>query len=878
MHGGLKIYRGSAVAARNYVEADRSRADDYYLAEGSGHAELYLARRGESGASVSHAASLDGDAYETWVAGYDVASGEAKGRLRADDQAVRFGEVAINGPKTWSLAAALHPQIAAAYDAAQQRAAEEIIGWVTQHATTRVGPRGLQVQVPVDEVEAVIVRHYTSRAGDPHRHLHLQINARVKIADRWRGLHTVGVRDSLGAINGIGEAVMTCDPEFRAVLAAHGYTLEEKTGEILELAPYVGRFSARTNQIRTNVDRYEAEWRTDHPHQEPGQKLRMAWDRRAWAQARPDKVVPRDGLEMSRHWISELKGLGFRPPSGWRSPPGARIGDLDRAAIVETVLSRLASQRSAWNAADLRGEVEKQIARADIVAAGTVRRELTEDLAARALEVSVPLLPGDNTPEHVRALTSPRALQVEEALTTRLTNRLTTGSPQSRPGRVPPWEQFDDAQRQVLAAINGNAPLLVVEGAAGAGKTSTLAAARYLVEARGSRLVVVTPTLKASQVAERELGTRASSAAWLIHQHRFRWDDDGHWTRDPREPVTHRHPAAILRRGDVLLVDEAGMLDQDTALALVTIADEAKARLVLLGDRHQLPAVGRGGVLDLAVTIAPSEARLTLDVIHRFEDPEYAELSLLMRRGERPGEVFDRLHARGEIRIHATDVERLHALAGEPGLIIADTLDQVAGLNAVIKARRISDGDLSDPGGGEPTATTYAGVAITVGDRIATRRNDPDLEVANRDTWTVTRVHGDGGLDVREGFRIRHLPSYYVEFNVELAYATTAYGAQGQTTDDAHVLITEHSGAAATYVGMTRGQHRNIAHLVADSTADAREQWVSAFGRDGADLGPAYARRHALDAIDRYGVTAPPRRPSPSTPGQGRPEIDAPAR
>ncbi len=39
----MKVYRGSAVAARNYVEADRSRADDYYLAEGTGLASRYVA-------------------------------------------------------------------------------------------------------------------------------------------------------------------------------------------------------------------------------------------------------------------------------------------------------------------------------------------------------------------------------------------------------------------------------------------------------------------------------------------------------------------------------------------------------------------------------------------------------------------------------------------------------------------------------------------------------------------------------------------------------------------------------------------------------------------------------------------------------------------
>ena len=36
MHGGMKIYAGAAAAARHYLEADRGRADDYYLAEGTG--------------------------------------------------------------------------------------------------------------------------------------------------------------------------------------------------------------------------------------------------------------------------------------------------------------------------------------------------------------------------------------------------------------------------------------------------------------------------------------------------------------------------------------------------------------------------------------------------------------------------------------------------------------------------------------------------------------------------------------------------------------------------------------------------------------------------------------------------------------------------
>jgi ATP-dependent exoDNAse (exonuclease V) alpha subunit len=306
---------------------------------------------------------------------------------------------------------------------------------------------------------------------------------------------------------------------------------------------------------------------------------------------------------------------------------------------------------------------------------------------------------------------------------------------------------------------------------------------------------------------------------------------------------------AWLGRGDVLLVDEAGMLDQDTALALLTIADENRARVVLMGDRHQLPAVGRGGVLDLAAACAPPAAQLTLEVVHRFDDPAYADLSLLMRRGERTGEVFDRLLARGEIRIHTTDVERRQALTMESGLVIADTIAQVDDLNAAIRHGRVWRGEV-DPRG---AVTTVRGERIGVGDKIATRRNDRDLDVANRDTWTVTALDQNGGLHVADGARHRHLPSEYVERYVELAYASTAYGAQGQTVDTAHIVVGDHTGAAAAYVGMTRGRQRNTAHLVADTVADARGQWMGVFVRDVADLGPAHARRQAAHHVDLYG-------------------------
>jgi hypothetical protein len=77
---------------------------------------------------------------------------------------------------------------------------------------------------------------------------------------------------------------------------------------------------------------------------------------------------------------------------------------------------------------------------------------------------------------------------------------------------------------------------------------------------------------------------------------------------------------------------------------------------------------------------------------------------------------------------------------------------------------------------------------------------------------------------------------------------------------------------------MTRGRDDNTAHLVANTTEEARNQWVSIFDHDRADLGPGAAADAAAEAIERYGPRRPiepmPRHPTPY-PSPARP---APAR
>lgn len=110
-------------------------------------------------------------------------------------------------------------------------------------------------------------------------------------------------------------------------------------------------------------------------------------------------------------------------------------------------------------------------------------------------------------------------------------------------------------------------------------------------------------------------------------------------------------------------------------------------------------------------------------------DDDYGQVSLAMRAGDDPGAVFDALLDRSQIRIHKSDDERHEVVARQAAdglrergrrVLIADTRDQVAALNALIRDRLAASGHVDDV----DVLATDAGQRIGAGDRVATRRND----------------------------------------------------------------------------------------------------------------------------------------------------------
>ncbi|EXJ52700.1 conjugative relaxase TrwC [Microbacterium sp. MRS-1] len=866
------LFRGTGAAALRYLESDRSRADDYYLEGGTAIAEFAVV---DGKGLVIGEGALTPDEYAAWVDWTNPLTGESMGTPRKAGEgkqgSPRFAEMVVNAPKSLSIAAALHPEVSAALDVAQQDAVAEIRRWLGEHSVTRIGPRGKQEVVPVQQLETVSVVHHTSRAGDPHRHIHFQIGTRVWAAGGWRGLDTAALFRQQGAIRALGTAVIAAHPQLAQVLDAHGLTLDPVTGEVAELEPYNAVMSKRSTQVQRNLARFRAEWEAAHPGQEPGPVVRGRLEAMAWDHERPAKKPAT--LKDEAAWRIELAEAGYTPdPPRVRPNAPVALDELRVQQVALRALDRCAASASTWTMHDVQEHVTRIITEAGVRATPEALRDFVAITTRLAAEDCLSVLPPDMVqPEHVAHLTTLHVVAVETNLRDRLTARATASN-----GQTPDVTSLardaglDPEQAQAAAAVAGTDPLVVVEGAAGAGKTTMLGVAIEAATGQGRRTRVVTPTKKAADVAAQELGVPTDSVAKLVHEHGWRWNQDGAWTRlaagdtDPETGATYTGPtaAARLTRGERIVVDEAGMLDQDTALALLTVADEQGATLALVGDRAQLPAVGRGGVLDMAAQLAGRTFDMT--TVHRFADPEYAVLTVQMRRGENPALLFDRLHALGLVVLHESTEAVQEAIARDAhdgDAITTATNDEARELNERIRDERARTG-LVD---GRSTTTGSDGLSIGRGDVIQTRQNDSDVQVANRQTWTVQAVESDGTVWAKENGtgrkrqRTVRLPPEYVAEHTHLAYASTAYGVQGATVPASHTVLSDALDAAGVYVGMTRGQEKNRLHVVAADVDDAREQFVGALERDRADRGLVAATQAAREAVAGLAADGPVR-------------------
>lgn len=867
--GGFRAFRGSAATAESYLlERDSARLDDYYR-EG-------VERAVEHGIVTSagvEMGALSPEKFRAWMEHRDPVTGEVRGvfRQRRDVDPVT-GEVTVGGTplyqetigsvsKSLSLAAAANPRVAEALVAAMSRATEAGVAAVAQHAVTRVGDIGQQRQVKLDRVEFTSVQHTTSRSGDPHYHRHVQLLPVGLVDGKWRALDGRVLYRQAARFNASFDLSVSRDEMFRRVLAAEGLTWQpgQGGGEIAEYVGLVDAFSSRRDQINVNRETLETQWRIAHPGQEPGPAQRQAWDSYAWAKERPTKEPAR---ELTPEAVAERVGR-VEPQNPEQVLYGQTAEQISPEAIAEAAIADLGQSQSAWSQADMRAAIDRRLAETYLIGEAGVTA-LSNASFTHLMGRSVNFFDEEVNVEGVRHYTSADVLAVDTFLTDSLSARGLAVGENGQVQAVREGFTLSDEQEFAAAAIAGTHELVVIQGAAGAGKTTMLQAAAESVQGQGRRLVVVSPTKRGALEAGDVLGTEGTSVHSLLYRAGASVDESGKWTL-PDE--WQAQPESMLMDAHtVLVVDEAGMLDQDTAAALHQYVDSQRVgTLVLTGDAAQLAAVGRGGYLARASQIAG--VSLDLTDVRRFRtadgsiDGAYAELSLRMRDREDPEQIFTELVERGLVRVgtvegqlvSVSETVALETQLGERSVVIAPTNAAAQQVNQAVFDRLVSAGVID-------TGTMVLGRdgdRIAAGARVATRVNDRELGVANRQTWSVTHVNADGRITVKDEATGHHrtLDAGYVREHVQLAYAVTGHGAQGMTVDTAHTLLSDELDAAGAYVGLTRGRAANVLHVVGVDEEDAKAQFVDAFARDSADQGIEAAIEQAHREVEGLDVT-----------------------
>ncbi|EJB01311.1 Ti-type conjugative transfer relaxase TraA [Rhizobium leguminosarum bv. trifolii WSM597] len=394
--------------------------------------------------------------------------------------------------------------------------------------------------------------------------------------------------------------------------------------------------------------------------------------------------------------------------------------------------------------------------------------------------------------------------------------------------------RLDAEQVDAIRHVTGDSGIAAVVGLAGAGKSTLLAAARLAWESEGHRVIGAALAGKAAEGLEDSSGiTSRTLASWELA-----WANG----RD------------TLHRGDVLVIDEAGMVASQQMARVLKIAEEAEVKVVLVGDAMQLQPIQAGaafraiteriGFAELAGVRRQREA-WARDASRLFARGEiekgldaYAQQGHLVEADTRE-ETIDRIVsdwavARKQAIGRSTSEGRDGHLRGDELLVLAHTNDDVKRLNEALREVMAGEGALGE----SRSFRTERGTRdFAIGDRIIFLENARFLEprakhsgpqyVKNGMLGTVVATgdkRGDPLLSVLldNGRKVVFSEDSYR--NVDHGYAATIHKSQGATVDRTFVLATGMMDRHLTYVSMTR--HRDRVDLyAAKEDFEPRPEW-----------------------------------------------------
>ncbi|MDF0489006.1 Ti-type conjugative transfer relaxase TraA [Sphingomonas sp. H39-1-10] len=349
-------------------------------------------------------------------------------------------------------------------------------------------------------------------------------------------------------------------------------------------------------------------------------------------------------------------------------------------------------------------------------------------------------------------------------------------------------------QRAAFEHVTGERGLSVVVGYAGTGKSAMLGVAREAWERAGFEVRGAALSGIAAEGLENGSGIASRTIASMEHG----------WSQG-RDLLTSR---------DVLVIDEAGMVGTRQMERVLSHAEAAGTKVVLVGDAEQLQAIEAGAAFR-AIHERHGGVEIT-EVRRQHEDWQQDATRHLAtgRTGEAIRAYADRgmVHAaetreqaRGEL-VERWDRERI-AMPDQTRIILTHTNDEVRELNEAARDRMRAAGELGDD---VLVKTERGDRAFATGDRLMFLKNERGLEVKNGTLGTVEQVNQQG-MTVRtdDGRSVSFDTKHYA--HVDHGYAATIHKAQGMTVDRAHVLATPGMNRHGAYVGMSR--HRDGVQL-----------------------------------------------------------------
>ncbi|HEX4980296.1 MAG TPA: MobF family relaxase, partial [Ilumatobacteraceae bacterium] len=610
----------------------RVGAEAYYLAQVARGLEEYYTGAGEAPgywtgggvASLGLPGEVDPADLRAVLAGLAPGTGLSPNgaTLRPHPRRVPGFDITFSVPKSVSLAYALGDRrVQHLIVEACETALGEAMGWLereacfvrrgTNKADNRAawGERWGTRRMVANGFVAAVYRHRTSRAGDPHLHWHVLVaNMAQGIDGRWSALDGTAIYNTARTGGAVFQAAMR--RELTAALGVEWGPMREDAAEIAGIpARLLRAFSRRHEQI--------AEWLDAAGESGPAAAAKA---QRATRQA---KQVAADFSAVEAAWHARSGALGWGPAqleqllaSGVPAvaPNGFVVEHVTWRAGIQQVTSRLVgfdewlewlldTRVTAHDGTFNRFDLTRAVAAA---MPSSMSVEVVETTVQRVLASTAVVAVGDHWDQRAsihapcrvvfddRTLryTSRSVLSIEGRLLEQLTGGVDAGAgvldPVAVDAAIVGSTLGADQADQVRLLTTCGDRVAVMVGRAGTGKTHTLGTLRSVYEAAGFTVIGLAPSARAA----RELEAGAGIGSVTIARHL----------------VEHREIDATT----VVVIDEAGMAGVRDLARVIDQVTRVGAKVLLVGDHHQLPEVAAGGGFRAALdTLGGRVAELT---------------------------------------------------------------------------------------------------------------------------------------------------------------------------------------------------------------------------------------------------------------------------